>query len=217
MLRTYMILSILSSLFYENTCVLLLDLLTTVCSMFMKDFLALFYLTVLLKSNRKTLLVWGGFTSVRSNAIQLDVAFSHKVITTASLKNFEYVQRLSVIQVFNYNSLTVVKDIIEAFCDWESADVFAIDNGSMKPCLNILSVSQDKKFVAQASVTLFDKFSSSSLEYISFEMFMKWDNMFTTLKFRMKHIDKKFIFDSNLMVNKVSCAIYKDFLLTVLT
>jgi hypothetical protein len=114
-LRTYMILSILSSLFYENTCVLLLDLLTTVCSMFMKDFLALFYLTVLLKSNRKTLLVWGGFTSVRSNAIQLDVAFSHKVITTASLKNFEYVQRLSVIQVFNYNSLTVVKDIIEAF------------------------------------------------------------------------------------------------------
>jgi hypothetical protein len=87
----------------------------------------------------------------------------------------------------------------------------------MKPCLNILSVSQDKKFVAQASVTLFDKFSSSSLEYISFEMFMKWDNMFTTLKFRMKHIDKKFIFDSNLMVNKVSCAIYKDFLLTVLT
>jgi len=41
--------------------------------------------------------------------------------------------------------------------------------------------------------------------------------MFTTLKFKMKHIDKKFIFDSNLMVNKVSCAIYKDFLLTALT
>ncbi|TVY80762.1 Zinc-binding alcohol dehydrogenase domain-containing protein cipB [Lachnellula suecica] len=42
------------------------------------------------KPTGKTLLVWGGPSSVRSNAIQLAIAGGYEVITSASPKNFEY-------------------------------------------------------------------------------------------------------------------------------
>ncbi|KAI9869828.1 MAG: hypothetical protein M1830_005050, partial [Pleopsidium flavum] len=189
-LRTHMTSPIPSSLSYEDACVLPLGLSTSACGMFMKDFLALPYPTVSPRPNGKTLLVWGGSTSVGSNAIQLGVASGHEVITTASPKNFEYVRRLGAVQVFDYNSPTVVRDIIEAFRDRESAGALAIGNGSMKPCLDILGASRGKKFVAQASVTLPGEFPSSPLGYVSFGMFMGWDGMSTALKSRMKHVDK---------------------------
>jgi NADPH:quinone reductase-like Zn-dependent oxidoreductase len=44
------------------------------------------------KPTGKTLLVWGGSTSVGSNAIQLGVAAGYEVVTTASPKNFDYVR-----------------------------------------------------------------------------------------------------------------------------
>jgi NADPH:quinone reductase-like Zn-dependent oxidoreductase len=90
-----------SSVPYENACVLPLCLSTAACALFQKDFLALQYPTVSPKPNGKSLLVWGGSTSVGSNAIQLAVAAGYEVITTASPKNFEYVKRLGAIEVFD--------------------------------------------------------------------------------------------------------------------
>jgi len=211
-LRTSMTSPIPDSLSYEDACVLPLGLSTAACGMFMKDFLALPYPTVSPRSNGKTLLVWGGSTSVGSNAIQLGVASGHEVFTTASPKNFEYVRRLGATQVFDYNSPTVVKDIIEAFRGRESAGALAIGNGSLKPCLDVLGASRGKKFVAQASVTLPGEFPTNPLGFVSFGMFMGWDAATTAVKSTMKRVDKKFIFGSDLMANEVCRAIYEDFL-----
>lgn len=70
------------SLSFESAAVLPLGLSTAVSGLFLKDQLALQLPSVLSKaSTKKTLLVWGGSTSVGSNAIQLAVAAGYEVIT----------------------------------------------------------------------------------------------------------------------------------------
>lgn len=62
----------------------------------------------------QTVVVWGGSTSVGSNAVQLAVAAGYEVVTTASPRNFDHVRALGASAVFDYNSSTVVQDIIGA-------------------------------------------------------------------------------------------------------
>jgi NADPH:quinone reductase-like Zn-dependent oxidoreductase len=139
---------------YGKACVLPLCLSIAACGLFQKDFLALPYPIVSPKPSGKTLLVWGGSTSVGSNAIQLAVAVGHEVITTALPQNFDYVRRLGAVEVFDYRSKMIVKDIIEALRNRESAGAFAIDTGSLKACIEILAAPKGRKFVAQASIDL---------------------------------------------------------------
>jgi NADPH:quinone reductase-like Zn-dependent oxidoreductase len=143
--RANMVSPIPSSMPHENACVLPLGLSTAACGLFQKNFLALSYPTVSPKPNGKTVLVWGGSTSVGSNAIQLAVAAGYEVITTASPKNFNYVKKLGAVEVFDYRSTTVVKDIIEALRNRQSAGAFAIGNGSLNACIKVLAASRGKE------------------------------------------------------------------------
>ncbi len=211
-LRASMASPVPDALSYEDACVLPLGLSTAACGLFMKDFLALPYPSVAPSPTGKTLLVWGGSTSVGCNTIQLGVASGHEVIATASPKNFDYLRRLGAARVFDYNSATVVDDIIAAFRDRESAGAIAIGNGSLKPCLDVVGACRGRKFVAQASVTVPGEFPTSALGFVSFGMFMGWDAATTEVKSRWKRVDKKFIFGSDLMANEVCRAIYEDFL-----
>ncbi|KAF7537820.1 hypothetical protein G7054_g3419 [Neopestalotiopsis clavispora] len=63
---------------------------------------------------KKTLLVWGGSSSVGSAAIQLAVASGLEVVTTASPRNFDHCRRLGAKLVFDYSSATVVEDLVAA-------------------------------------------------------------------------------------------------------
>ena len=100
---------------YENAVVLPLALSTAACGLFQKDQLALHHPSAHPEPTGQTILIWGGSTSVGSNAIQLAVAAGYDVITTASPKNFDYVRKLGASQVFDYRSKTVVADVIKAF------------------------------------------------------------------------------------------------------
>eukprot|EP01117_Protostelium_nocturnum_P017816 TRINITY_DN7320_c0_g1_i1.p1 TRINITY_DN7320_c0_g1~~TRINITY_DN7320_c0_g1_i1.p1 ORF type:complete len:342 (-),score=78.91 TRINITY_DN7320_c0_g1_i1:442-1467(-) len=63
----------------------------------------------------KVLLVWGGASSVGSNAVQLAISSGFEVFTTCSLSNFEYAsKKLKASRVFDYKSETVVQEIVEA-------------------------------------------------------------------------------------------------------
>jgi NADPH:quinone reductase-like Zn-dependent oxidoreductase len=103
-----------------------------------------------------------GSTSVGSNAIQLAVAASYKVITAASPKNFDYVKKLGASQVFDYHSKTVVHDLINAFKgktiagalatantvrDGKTmAEARAIGNRVTETCLGVVDMSKGDKF-----------------------------------------------------------------------
>ncbi|KAH6867860.1 chaperonin 10-like protein [Thelonectria olida] len=64
--------------------------------------------------NGKTVLIWGGASSVGATAIQLAVASGTTVITTASPANNEFVKSLGASVVFDYRSTTLVEDITNA-------------------------------------------------------------------------------------------------------
>ena len=138
------------SLAYENAAVLPLGISTASCGLFQKDFLALQYPTLTPKPTGKTVLVWGGATSVGSNAIQLAVAAGYEVIATASAKNFEYVKNLGAREAFDYNSKTVTDDLVNACKSTTVAGVFAATHapGVYESCAEFLLQSEGVRFIA---------------------------------------------------------------------
>ena len=204
-----------STLSYESAAALPLGLSTAACGLFQKDHLALQYPSATPKPTGQTLLVWGGSTSVGSNAIQLAVAAGYEVITTASPRNFDYVKNLGASRAFDYNSKTVVEDIINAFKGKTIAGALAIGAGSAAPCMDVVHACNGSKFVSTASTPV----SVESLPQrpglsaqIPLVLRLVSANVSTQIKFARRRIRTKFIFGISLMNNEVSKVIYEDFL-----
>ncbi|PWY86693.1 zinc-binding oxidoreductase CipB [Aspergillus heteromorphus CBS 117.55] len=135
---------------YENAAVLPLAFSTACCGLFQDQFLKLQYPTEPRASvTGSTVLVWGGASSVGSNAIQLAVAAGYEVISTASQKNFGLVKKLGASQVFEYNSPTIADDLIKALQGKTLAGVMDCIGFSATPiCGEIVSKSEGSKFIA---------------------------------------------------------------------
>lgn len=208
------------TLSFENAAVLPLALSTAACGLFQKDQLALQYPSITPKTTGQTLLVWGGSTSVGSNAIQLAVAAGYEVITTASPHNFEYVKHLGASQVFDYRSKTVVDDIIGAFKGKTSAGALAIGTGSADSCVAIVAACTGRKFVAitSPSVSFAGLAQHPGKRFQLPRLILKLvsSNVSLQVRTRVRRIGTRYIFGSSLMENEVSRVIYEDFLPTAL-
>ena len=208
--------SIPSTLSYESAAVLPLGLSTAACGLFQKDQLALQHPSTSPKPTGKTLLVWGGATSVGCNAIQLAVAAGYEVLTTCSPKNFDYVKKLGASQAFDYNSKTVINDLIRAFNGKTTAGAISIGSRAAENCLDILDKCKGDKFISMASYPVPQpppkKFVILSIaaSYLS-GMAEIW------VKSKTRGIRTNFIFGSTLLYNEVGKAIYVDFLPQVRT
>lgn len=66
------------------------------------------------KSSGKTIVVWGGSSSVGALATQLAVVGGVKVIATASSHNFDFCKTCGATEVFDYKSSSVVDDLVKA-------------------------------------------------------------------------------------------------------
>ncbi|HWU74676.1 MAG TPA: zinc-binding alcohol dehydrogenase family protein, partial [Sphingomonas sp.] len=126
---------------FEQAAVLPLGLSTAASSLFECDLLALDHPSGRPAPNGTAVLIWGGSTSVGSNAIQLAVAAGYDVITTASPRNFDYVRRLGASHAFDYRSKTVVADILSALDGRRLAGAVAIGVGSTAPCIDIVAAA----------------------------------------------------------------------------
>ncbi len=193
---------------YENAAVLPLALSTAACGLFQKDQLALQHPSATPTPTGQTLLVWGGSTSVGSNAIQLAVAAGYEVITTSSPRNFDYVTKLGARQVFDYHSTTVVTDIIAAFQGKTLAGALAIGTGSAEPCADIVHACDGAKFISMASPSV--SFETGMTVRVVLKLVAS--NVSLQVKSRMRGMRTKFIFGSTLKNNEVSTVIYEDFL-----
>lgn len=112
--------------------VLPLGISTAAAGLYQEGFLALPLPTVEdedshTKSLDRTLLVWGGSSSVGSCTIQLAVASGAEVITTASPDNFEYCKKLGAIQCFDYHDDDVEDQIVNALEDGDRTLLGAYD------------------------------------------------------------------------------------------
>ncbi|OAQ75365.1 zinc-binding oxidoreductase CipB [Purpureocillium lilacinum] len=149
-LQTNMSSHIPASMSYETAAVLPLGLSTAASALFRSEFLNLQLPTVpAQKPTGKTVLVWGGASSVGSNGIQLCVAAGYEVIAVASARNFDYVKRLGASEAFDYNSATVKEDLLNAFKDRELAGVLdCIGSAAWATCVEVAQKSHGRKFVA---------------------------------------------------------------------
>ena len=201
---------------YESAAVLPLGLSTAACGLFEKDFLALQYPSATPEPTGKALLIWGGSTSVGSNAIQLATAAGYEVFTTASPKNFEYVKGLGAVSAFDYASPTVVKDIIAALEGRTLAGALSIGLGSAEFCLDVVHACPGNKFVALASTSVaFGDVPPGPLKpsfLIPLLARFMIANTSLALIARLRGIRTHFIFGSSLIHNEVGPMIYDDFL-----
>ena len=136
---------------FEEASVLPMAVSTAAAGLFQDDYLGLRLPSAAARPTGETVLVWGGSTSVGSNAIQLAVAAGYEVITTASPKNFDYVRSLGASQAFDYNSPTVIPDIIAALADRTVAGAVSFGTTGAPACVKIMAKSRGKKFVAIAT------------------------------------------------------------------
>ncbi len=200
-----------STLTYESAAVLPLALSTAACGLFQKDQLGLQYPSTSPKPTGKTLLIWGGSTSVGCNAIQLAVAAGYDVITTCSPKNFAYVKSLGATQAFDYNSPTVVADLIRALDGKPTAGALTIGARAAENCLDVLAKCKqgDNKFISMATYPVPQpppkNVLSMAAAYMS-GMANIW------VKSKTRGIRTNFIFGSTLLYNEVGKVIYEDFL-----
>jgi hypothetical protein len=88
------------------------------------------------------------------NAVQLAVSAGYEVFSTSSPKNFDLVKKLGASQVFDYNSSTIISDLIEAFQGKICVGAVAIGNlttmfsGIAEACVEVVAKVEGTKFVA---------------------------------------------------------------------
>lgn len=61
----------------------------------------------------KTIVVWGGSSSVGSAAIQLAVAAGARVVAVASAQNLDFCRRCGATEAYDYKKGTIVEDVVE--------------------------------------------------------------------------------------------------------
>ncbi|KAI4734329.1 oxidoreductase [Aureobasidium sp. EXF-12298] len=136
---------------YEDAAVIPLGLSTAACGLFQEaPFLQLDFRTQPGQEfNGKTVLIWGGSSSVGSNAIQMCCAAGYEVITTASAKNFDYVKKLGASKVLDYNSTDIQQNLINTLYGKEFAGVLdCIGGDALKISVDVLQEVAGKGVIA---------------------------------------------------------------------
>ncbi|KAK2736514.1 zinc-binding oxidoreductase [Colletotrichum kahawae] len=146
------------SMTFEQAVVLPLAVSTACAGLYDKDLLNLpLPSTTKPKSIDKTILIWGGASSVGATAIQLATASGVTVITTASPANYDFFKSLGAGRVFDYRSPTVVEEISCALAETEFVGVYdAIGEESSYDAVSAILDRLNKK-VPVASVLPNDK------------------------------------------------------------
>lgn len=129
--------------------VLPLGISTAAAGLYQKAFLALPYPSEKPDALGRTILVWGGSSSVGSCCIQLAVASGAEVVATASPKNFEYCKKLGAKQCFNYRDEDVEDQVIKALKDKTVAGAYHAvgGDGAVKSCARIVDQTKGKAIV----------------------------------------------------------------------
>ncbi|KAJ0267552.1 hypothetical protein COL940_014260 [Colletotrichum noveboracense] len=109
---------------FESASVLPLAIATASVGLYKKKYLGLPLPSLKPVATGRTLLIWGGASSVGGTAVQLAIASGLRVITTASKANFEKVTELGADTVLDYHSATIVDDAIRVLSGTNLAGVY---------------------------------------------------------------------------------------------
>ncbi|KAM9912169.1 hypothetical protein OXX59_004636 [Metschnikowia pulcherrima] len=130
-----------------------LGIFTAAIGLFIQDNLALDFPQVPKKGeNGKTVLIWGGASSVGANAIQLAVAAGYRVVATASEKNFELVRKLGATEVLDYRKDSIVDDTTKVLANTDFVGTFlaAANGDSFSQAADITQAVNEKAQLVSA-------------------------------------------------------------------
>lgn len=135
---------------YDAGTVLPLAISTAAAGMYQKDHLGLPLPSTSPKSSGKTLLIWGGSSSVGSTAIQLAKASGLEIFTTASKHNHDYCKKLGAHQVFDHTQSSVVDDIVAAAKGKTLVGAYdaIATGGTTEKCAEVLDKANGTKMIA---------------------------------------------------------------------
>ncbi|GHF00458.1 hypothetical protein GCM10014715_65770 [Streptomyces spiralis] len=154
-LMQHMVSPLPDSLTFAEAAVLPLALSTAATGMFQQDHLGLAMPGAEPADRGETVLVWGGSTSVGSNAIQLARNADYQVVATASPHNFDHVRSLGAVHVVDRSSPTVVEEILERIAGSPLAGTLAIGSGSLLKAIAIAARTPGGKRIASTQPALF--------------------------------------------------------------
>lgn len=191
-LMQHMVTPIPDDLPFERAAVLPMSVSTAASGMFQQDQLALRLPTTDPTDRGETVLVWGGSTSVGSNAIQLARHAGYRVVATSSPHNFGYLHSLGADATVDYHSRTAARELIDKIGDSPLAGTLAIGNGSLAPTLSIAAKVPGRHRIAAAQPAWLTRIA---------------------LACRRRHgVRVSSIWGTNLKDNEVGPAIYEHFL-----
>lgn len=129
--------------------VLPLGISTAAAGLYQKGFLALPYPMLKPEDQERTVIIWGGSSSVGSCAIQLAVASGVSVVTTASPANFEYCRKLGASQVYDYHDEDVEDQIVDALKGKTVVGAYHAvgGDGAVQTCARIVDRTKGKAIV----------------------------------------------------------------------
>lgn len=201
---------------FEEAAVLPLGLSTAAVALFQQDMLALAPPRIDPEPRREVVLVWGGSTSVGSNAIQLARAAGYEVIATCSPRNVDYVRRLGADQAFDYASGSVCADIVAALRERRCAGAVSVGKGSAAACMDILARCEGRRFVAQVTPpTSFDDVPAGRGRWrrlLPAMARMVSGNLSLRLRARRRGIATRMVWGGSLLNNEVGSLMYEQFL-----
>lgn len=205
-----------ASLSFEAAAVLPLGLSTAACGLFQRDFLALRAPSARPEPTGETVLVWGGSTSVGSNAIQLARAAGYEVVATASPRNFDHVTSLGARAAFDRRSPDAVRDIVAALRGRPLAGAIAIGVGSASACLEVAASCTGRRFIATAtppaSMDDVPAGAGRMRRLLPVMARIVAGNLGLALRARRLGIPTRMIWGGSLWANEVGPMIYRDFL-----
>lgn len=194
---------------FESASVMPLAFTTAAAGLFEKDQLGLQYPQLDPKSTGKTVLVWGGSTSVGCNAIQLAVAAGYEVVSTSSPKNFDLLRSLGATEVFDYNDPCSVDKIVKFMEGRECAGALSIGEDAVFRCLDALSSCKSGKHIAMATYPI----PAQPKRLVALQIVWSFATSMISIaiKSRLRDIKTSFIYGS-VAHSPVGEAVYADFL-----
>ena len=144
-MRQHMVTLVPDHITDEQAGVLGLGLGTAAYGLFHKDYLSLDMPMVPPPPNPgpgrrfpRSIIVTGGASNVGSCAIQLAASAGYEVLSTSSQKNFAYVKGLGASHVFDYNSETLVADLVRALEGQELVGAFTVGANADEVCAAVM-------------------------------------------------------------------------------
>ncbi|KAI4098847.1 MAG: hypothetical protein LQ339_006250 [Xanthoria mediterranea] len=158
-LHDFMTCKIPDSMSFTEAAVFPLCIATAAIGLFSKEYLGLPFPALNPTDSGKTVFVWGGSSAVGSNAIQLSKAAGFKVVTTCSSRNYDFVKSLGADKVFDYNSPSIIDDVVAGLDSANCAGIFHAA-GTVTPTLQIAHDSKNAPNDVEAKFI----FASSGLD-----------------------------------------------------